>query len=72
MEVVLVNDSGTPDALSGQTGASEGAFMELTTALLAREDRVALARVSNRQRPADVAGILIYPGLATLLLRTGL
>ena len=56
MEVCLVNDSGTPDPLSGQTGA--------------REDRVALARVLNRQRPADVAGFLIYPGLATLLLRT--
>ena len=72
MEVCLVSDSGTPDPLSGRTGARERAFMELTTELLAREDRVALARALNRQRPADVAGILIYPGLATLLLRTRL
>ena len=70
MEVGLVNDSGTPDPLSGQTGAREGALMDLTTELPALKDRLARARVLNGQRPADVAGILIYKGLATLFLRT--
>ncbi len=46
------------------------ALMELTHELPALEDRKALARVLNRQRAADVAGILIYLGLATLLLQT--
>lgn len=66
----MANGYGTSEPLSGKTGARIDALMELTHELPALEDRKALARVLNRQRAADVAGILIYLGLATLLLQT--
>lgn len=62
MEVVLVNDSGTPDPVSGQTGAREGALMDLTTELPALEDREAFARVLNRPPGAAWQDVSLPPG----------
>lgn len=61
MEVCPVNNSGTPDPLSGRIGAREGALMELTTELLTLNAREALKRVLNTQPGAAWQDVSLPP-----------
>ncbi len=54
----MTNGYETSEPSGGKTASRIDALMEVTTELLALEDRAALARVLNRQRAADVADLI--------------
>ncbi len=54
----MADEPKVPDFSGGETGARIEALMELTHQLLALEDREALGRVLNKERPADLADLI--------------